>query len=186
MNRIGPLVMEIEYPTYFVGMQSRILSQDKCIERAILVGWCELDKTSELLYLRDQWSDSVHILQSCSADEYFETAEYEAQTPTGVRVNMIFLKLPDFRRLVRLLSKSYFFKFHASSSTSSELTYLENCPNPFGFSAVVGSIHIDNRKNTISVRMRLSATVDNLSVFSDEFLPGFPTTFLDRVTWSCL
>ena len=37
------------------------------------------------LYLRDQWSDLVHILQFDSTDEYFETVEYEGHAPLGSR-----------------------------------------------------------------------------------------------------
>ena len=36
-------------------------------------------------YLNTKWCDEAHILQFRSTDEYFETTEYELQTPSGVR-----------------------------------------------------------------------------------------------------
>ena len=38
-----------------------------------------------VIYLRHQWSDSVHILRFDSTDEYFKTVEYEEQRPTELR-----------------------------------------------------------------------------------------------------
>ena len=37
------------------------------------------------IYLHHQWSDSVHILQFDSTDEYFKTVEYEEQRSTELR-----------------------------------------------------------------------------------------------------
>ena len=37
------------------------------------------------IYLRDQWSDSVHTLQFDSTYEYFKTVEYEEQRTTEPR-----------------------------------------------------------------------------------------------------
>ena len=36
-----------------------------------------------LVYLHHQWSDEAHTLQFCSTGEYFETPEYELQSPLG-------------------------------------------------------------------------------------------------------
>ena len=42
-------------------------------------------KSQKSVYLRRQWSDSVHTLQFDSTDEYFKTIEYEEQRSTEIR-----------------------------------------------------------------------------------------------------
>ena len=41
-----------------------------------------------LVYLHHQWSDEAHTLQFCSTGEYFETPEYELQSPLGDGVRL--------------------------------------------------------------------------------------------------
>ena len=41
-----------------------------------------------LVYLHHQWSDEAHTLQFCSTGEYFETLEYELQSPLGDGVSL--------------------------------------------------------------------------------------------------
>ena len=76
----------------------------------------EPNEKYNLVYLHHQWSDEAHTLQFCSTGEYFETPEYELQTPVGVWVTLWFrficwdfahsksistkLCLPKFRRAV--------------------------------------------------------------------------------------
>ena len=49
-----------------------------------------------MLYLHHQWSDGVHTLQSYSTNQYSETVEYEAPTPSGYQVMVT--KLPTSGR----------------------------------------------------------------------------------------
>ena len=48
-----------------------------------------------MLYLRHQWRDEAHTLQSCSTNQYSETVEYEAPTPPGYRVMVTKLPISD-------------------------------------------------------------------------------------------
>ena len=43
----------------------------------------EPNEKCNLVYLHHQWSDEAHTLQFYSTGEYFETPEYELQTPLG-------------------------------------------------------------------------------------------------------
>ena len=51
-------------------------------------GWRSANLIAKIvfvIYLRHQWSDSVHILRFDSTDEYFKTVEYEEQRSTELR-----------------------------------------------------------------------------------------------------
>ena len=61
------------YQLYLLGGKEVAL---KTIQRA---------KSQKSMYLRDQWSDSVHTLRFDSTDEYFKTVEYEEQRSTELR-----------------------------------------------------------------------------------------------------
>ena len=69
-----------------------------------------------MLYLRHQWPDEAHTLQSCSSDQYSETVEYEAPTPSGYEV--MATKLPISGRnycLLPALRSEFFLEFALTS-----------------------------------------------------------------------
>ena len=81
MNRIGPLVTEIDGKHDF-----RLVSQISPIELTVPNGdTVQRAKSQTSVYLSHQWSDSVHTLLFDSTDEYFETVEYEEQRSTELR-----------------------------------------------------------------------------------------------------
>ena len=85
MNRIGPLVTEIDgkhdFP-YVIRKHSPIVLTDNTVTNSDTI---QRAKSQKSVYLRRQWSDSVHTLQFDSTDEYFKTVEYEEQRSIELR-----------------------------------------------------------------------------------------------------
>ena len=69
-----------------------------------------------MLYLRHQWSDEAHTLQSCSTTQYSKTVEYEAATPSGYRVMMAKLSISGRNYCLLPVPRSEFFLEFALTS----------------------------------------------------------------------
>ena len=69
-----------------------------------------------MLYLHHQWSDGVHTLQSCSTNQYSETVEYEAPTPSGYRVMVTKLPISGRNYCLLPVPRSEFFLEFALTS----------------------------------------------------------------------
>ena len=74
-----------------------------------------------LVYLHHQWSDEAHTLQFCSTGEYFETPEYELQSPLGDGVSL------------------WYWYFDQTFVSAHSLT-TELCPPNFGWAPNFGRI----------------------------------------------
>ena len=82
MNRIGPLVMEIDGKHDFRNVIHR---PSPIVLSIVNRNTIQTSKSQKLMYLRHQWSDSVHTLRFDSTDEYFKTVEYEEQRSIELR-----------------------------------------------------------------------------------------------------
>ena len=85
MNRIGPLVTEIDGKHDFRDVIDKPSPTALTVPSVANSDTIQRAKSQKSMYLRDQWSDSVHTLRFDSTDEYFKTVEYEEQRSTELR-----------------------------------------------------------------------------------------------------
>ena len=88
--------MEIEHHNDFFANPTMTQTQWSSVDTSIRYKPQIPKNINMMLYLRHQWPDEAHTLQSCSTTQYSKTVEYEAATPSGYRVMMT--KLPISRR----------------------------------------------------------------------------------------
>ena len=69
-----------------------------------------------MLYLRHQWPDGVHTLQSYITNQYSETVEYEAPTHSGYRVMVTKLPISGRNYCLLPVPRSEFFLEFALTS----------------------------------------------------------------------
>ena len=85
MIQIEPLVTEIDGKHDFRDVIDKPSPTALTVPSVANSDTIQRAKSQKSMYLRDQWSDSVHTLRFDSTDEYFKTVEYEEQRSTELR-----------------------------------------------------------------------------------------------------